>query len=160
MRLLNDGQVIRETFEVERFLGEGAFAEVYRVRHRFLGRQAMKVFKRVGMNLDEIQEMLGEAILLTHIKQEPAKRPQRGAAAANAKLAPGPRLPHGQRPRVRGTHLANRHGLGYVFGSQTGLLAGDGVLGVEYARAPEQVESRFHNVNYLNEKTVRIRLRF
>ena len=28
----------------------------------------MKVFKRVGMNLDEIQEMLGEAILLTHIK--------------------------------------------------------------------------------------------
>ena len=96
MRLLNDGQVIRETFEVERFLGEGAFAEVYRVRHRFLGRQAMKVFKRVGMNLDEIQEMLGEAILLTHIKQEPAKRPQRGATPAGAKLAPCPRLPDGQ----------------------------------------------------------------
>jgi hypothetical protein len=34
------------------------------------------------------------------------------------------------------------------------LLAGSGVLGVEYARAPEQVESRFHNVIYLNEKTV------
>ena len=68
MRFLTDGQVIRETYEVERFLGEGAFAEVYRVRHRFLGRQAMKVFKRSGMNLDEIQEMLGEAILLTHIK--------------------------------------------------------------------------------------------
>ena len=66
--MLLDGQVIRETYEVERFLGEGAFAEVYRVKHRFLGRQAMKVFKRVGMNLDEIQEMLGEAILLTHIK--------------------------------------------------------------------------------------------
>src|ERR1035437_515518 len=68
MRLLEEGQIIRETYEVERFLGEGAFAEVYRVKHRFLGRQAMKVFKRVGMNLDEIQEMLGEAILLTHIK--------------------------------------------------------------------------------------------
>src|SRR6202142_4129590 len=68
MALLEDGQVIRDTYEVERFLGEGAFAEVYRVKHRFLGRQAMKVFKRVGMNLDEIQEMLGEAILLTHIK--------------------------------------------------------------------------------------------
>src|ERR1035441_10444901 len=76
MRMLQDGQVIRETYEVERFLGEGAFAEVYRVKHRFLGRQAMKVFKRVGMNLDEIQEMLGEAILLTHIKQaaEPTSR--------------------------------------------------------------------------------------
>jgi eukaryotic-like serine/threonine-protein kinase len=68
MRLLEDGQMIRDTYEVERFLGEGAFAEVYRVKHRFLGRQAMKVFKRVGMNLDEIQDMLGEAILLTHIK--------------------------------------------------------------------------------------------
>jgi len=68
MPLLQDGQIIRDTYEVERLLGEGAFAEVYRVKHRFLGRQAMKVFKRVGMNLDEIQDMLGEAILLTHLK--------------------------------------------------------------------------------------------
>lgn len=67
MRLLEDGQIIRDTYEVERFLGEGAFAEVYRVRHRFLGRQAMKVFKRVGMSLEDINEMLGEAILLSRI---------------------------------------------------------------------------------------------
>jgi serine/threonine-protein kinase len=68
MRLLQDGHTIRDTYEVERFLGEGAFAEVYRVRHRFLGRQAMKVFKRVGMSIDEIQEMLGEAIILSQLK--------------------------------------------------------------------------------------------
>lgn len=68
MRLLQDGQTVRDTYEVERFLGEGAFAEVYRVRHRFLGRQAMKVFKRVGMSIDEIQEMLGEAIILSQLK--------------------------------------------------------------------------------------------
>lgn len=67
MHLLKDGKTIRDTYEVERFLGEGAFAEVYRVKHRFLGRQAMKVFKRVGMNLVEIHEMLGEAILLSRI---------------------------------------------------------------------------------------------
>ena len=67
MALLNEGQKIRDTYEVERFLGEGAFAEVYRVRHRFLGRQAMKVFKRVGMTLPDIDEMLGEAILLSRI---------------------------------------------------------------------------------------------
>src|ERR1017187_3475882 len=67
MPLLQEGQLIRETYEVERLLGEGAFAEVYRVKHRFLGRQAMKVFKRVGMSLDEIHEMLGEAILLSRI---------------------------------------------------------------------------------------------
>src|SRR4029453_6559967 len=67
MPLLEEGQPIGDTYEVERFLGEGAFAEVYRVKHRFLGRQAMKVFKRVGTNLDEIHEMLGEAILLSRI---------------------------------------------------------------------------------------------
>ncbi len=67
MRLLQDGQNVRDTYEVERFLGEGAFAEAYRVKHRFLGRQAMKVFKRVRMNFEDIQEMLFEAILLSRI---------------------------------------------------------------------------------------------
>ncbi|MBM4333548.1 MAG: serine/threonine protein kinase [Deltaproteobacteria bacterium] len=67
MPLLQEGEKIKGTYEVERFLGEGAFAEVYRVRHRFLGRQAMKLFKRVGMTQDEIEEMLGEAILLSRI---------------------------------------------------------------------------------------------
>jgi len=67
MAILAEGQTIRGTYEVERFLGEGAFAEVYRVRHRFLGRQAMKVFKRSGMTLAEIEEILGEAVLLSRI---------------------------------------------------------------------------------------------
>ena len=55
MPLLEEGHMLRDTYEVERFLGEGAFAEVYRVKHCFLGRQAMKVFKRVGMTLEENQ---------------------------------------------------------------------------------------------------------
>jgi serine/threonine protein kinase len=67
MAILNESQKIHDTYEVERFLGEGAFAEVYRVRHRFLGRQAMKVFKRIGMTLKEIEEILGEAVLLSRI---------------------------------------------------------------------------------------------
>jgi len=67
MALLQDNQTIRDTYEVERFLGEGAFAEVYRVKHRFLGRQAMKVFKRVGMTVPEIEDLLGEAIMLSRI---------------------------------------------------------------------------------------------
>lgn len=67
MRILQEGQQIRDTYEVERLLGEGAFAEVYRVKHRFLGRQAMKVFKTPGMTLDEIKNMLGEAELLSKI---------------------------------------------------------------------------------------------
>jgi hypothetical protein len=67
MSLLDEGQVIRGTYEVERMLGEGAFGEVYRVKHRFLGRQAMKVFKIVGMTIQETEEMLGEALMLSRI---------------------------------------------------------------------------------------------
>jgi len=67
MSLLQEEQVIRGTYEVERLLGEGAFAEVYRVKHRFLGRQAMKVFKMVGMTIEETEEMLGEALVLSRI---------------------------------------------------------------------------------------------
>ena len=67
MGLLHEGQSIRGTYEVERFLGEGAFAEVYRVKHRFLGRQAMKVFKIIGMTIEETEQMLGEAIILSRI---------------------------------------------------------------------------------------------
>ncbi len=67
MAILEEGQNIRDTYEVERFLGEGAFAEVYRVKHRFLGRQAMKVFKAAGMTLPDIEDMLGEAIMLSRI---------------------------------------------------------------------------------------------
>jgi serine/threonine-protein kinase len=67
MSLLSEGQIIRETYEVERKLGEGAFAEVYRVKHRFLGRQAMKVFKTVGMTVEETEQALSEAIMLSRI---------------------------------------------------------------------------------------------
>lgn len=66
-RLLSEGQKLLGAYEVEGFLGEGAFAEVYRVRHRILGRQAMKVFKRTGLTAEETEEMLGEAILLSRI---------------------------------------------------------------------------------------------
>lgn len=67
MSILTEGQNIRDTYEVERFLGEGAFAEVFRVKHRFLGRQAMKVFKAAGMTLEDIEDALGEAIMLSRI---------------------------------------------------------------------------------------------
>lgn len=67
MPLLESELILRDTYEVERFIGEGAFAEVYRVKHRFLGRQALKLFKRPGMSVEDIQEMLGEAILLSRI---------------------------------------------------------------------------------------------
>lgn len=63
--LLREGDTIRGTYEVERLLGEGAFGEVYRVKHRFLGRQAMKVFKAIGMSEEENEVLLAEARLLS-----------------------------------------------------------------------------------------------
>ena len=67
MALLEEGQIVRDTYEVERYLAEGAFAEVYRVKHKFLGRQAMKVFKRTGMTHAELNEMMAEAVLLSRL---------------------------------------------------------------------------------------------
>ena len=66
MCFLAEGQRVEPGYVVERLLGTGAFAEVYRVRHPFLGRQAMKVFKRVGSRA-AVTEMLTEAVLLTRI---------------------------------------------------------------------------------------------
>jgi eukaryotic-like serine/threonine-protein kinase len=65
MALLREGQIVRDTYEVERLLGEGSFAEVYRVTHRFLGHQAMKVFKTPGLGPRELEKMLDEAIMLS-----------------------------------------------------------------------------------------------
>ena len=62
-RLPEEVQIIRDTCDVECVLGEGGVRgslEVYRVNHRFLGRQVMKVFRRIGMSLDETTDMLGE----------------------------------------------------------------------------------------------------
>src|SRR5262245_18425371 len=67
MSLLEEGRTSNGTYEVESWLGEGAFAEVYRVKHRFHGPQAMKVFKMAGMTTAETEEMLGEAILLSRL---------------------------------------------------------------------------------------------
>ena len=67
MSLLAEGDSVAGVYSVERYLGEGAFAEVYRVQHRFLGRQAMKVFKIPAFSADEVQANLQEALLLTRI---------------------------------------------------------------------------------------------
>jgi eukaryotic-like serine/threonine-protein kinase len=65
--LFEEGETINNVYEIDRFLGEGAFAEVYRVKHKFLGRQAMKVFKSPSATQDEIEQQLSEAIILSRI---------------------------------------------------------------------------------------------
>jgi len=65
--LLEERQTIKDVYEVDRYLGEGAFAEVYRVKHKFLGRQALKVFKNTINSQKEIEQKLTEAIILSKI---------------------------------------------------------------------------------------------
>lgn len=64
MALLSAGDRITDTLVIDRLLGEGAFAEVHRVRHEYLGYQALKLFKRVASQ-DETHAMLDEARLLS-----------------------------------------------------------------------------------------------
>ncbi|MEO3846173.1 serine/threonine-protein kinase [Streptomyces sp. B8F3] len=57
--LLAPGQRVHEGLVVDRRLGEGAFAEVYRVRHHVLGWQALKLFKHgasLGANFSRLDE--------------------------------------------------------------------------------------------------------
>ncbi len=68
MPQLPPGTSIRDTYEVERLIGQGAFAEVYRVKHRFLGRQAMKVFRHGGMTVDDVRIALSEALILSQLR--------------------------------------------------------------------------------------------
>jgi serine/threonine protein kinase len=66
--LLAPGDTVRDTYTVERFLGAGAFAEVYLVSHRYLGRQALKAFRPAEGDLD-FGDLLAEArtlVDLTH----------------------------------------------------------------------------------------------
>jgi serine/threonine protein kinase len=66
--LLAPGDTVRGTYTVERFLGCGAFAEVYLVSHRYLGQQALKAFRPVTGELG-LEELLSEArtlVDLTH----------------------------------------------------------------------------------------------
>ncbi|WP_157251323.1 serine/threonine-protein kinase [Nonomuraea typhae] len=64
MALLSPGDRVTDTLVIDRLLGEGAFAEVHRVRHEYFGLQALKLFKRVA-SLEETGRMLGEAQLLS-----------------------------------------------------------------------------------------------
>lgn len=63
---LAPGDVVGSTYVVEQLLGGGAYGDVYRVRHRFLGLQAMKVLRPDPMN-QSVEGLLAEARLLVDL---------------------------------------------------------------------------------------------
>lgn len=69
MAWLDDGELIRDTLEVERLLGVGAFAEVYRIRDRLMRRRlAMKVFKSHFSSVEDLETTMAEPRLLSGLE--------------------------------------------------------------------------------------------
>lgn len=64
---LKRGQVIDGTYEILFYIGEGAFGEVYRVQHKYLGVQVFKLFKEDFENAVDIQEVSREARVLSKV---------------------------------------------------------------------------------------------
>ncbi len=65
--ILNKGEVINETYTVKFLIGKGAFGEVYRVKHRYLGTQVLKVIKRAIYSDQDIETMISEALILSSL---------------------------------------------------------------------------------------------
>lgn len=63
--ILKKGEVVNDTYTVQCFIGQGAFGEVYRVRHRFLGLQVLKVFKRDYVEHTDLTIVTNEAKILS-----------------------------------------------------------------------------------------------
>ena len=62
--ILQRWDVIRDTYTVTDYLGRGAFGQVYKVRHKFLNMQAIKVFDPKIFGPDSESDLLMEAVVL------------------------------------------------------------------------------------------------
>lgn len=65
--LLKPGEILRETYVVDCLVGSGAFAEMYRVKHKFLGLQALKVLRPETIKNVEISSVISEAMILSRL---------------------------------------------------------------------------------------------
>lgn len=68
--ILKPGQTLGDTYTIRFFIGEGAFGEVYRVNHRYLGTQVLKIFKPSYLQEADIETLTREARILAGISHE------------------------------------------------------------------------------------------
>lgn len=61
---------IRDTYTIDTFVGAGAFGSVYKVRHKYLGIQALKIFHAGSILAEKEAELFNEAFILSQISQE------------------------------------------------------------------------------------------
>ena len=66
--ILPKGIIINSTYEINFFIGEGAFGEVYRVKHKFFDEfQVMKVFKDEYVKKTNLDDVIHEGRILTKL---------------------------------------------------------------------------------------------
>ncbi|OGU18621.1 MAG: hypothetical protein A2X85_17435 [Geobacteraceae bacterium GWF2_54_21] len=65
--ILTKGDQINDTYTVQFFIGQGAFGEVYRISHKYLGTQVLKVFKDEYVQRADIETVTREAKILSKL---------------------------------------------------------------------------------------------
>jgi len=65
--LLERKEVVNDTYTVQCFIGEGAFGEVYRVNHKFLGTQVLKLLKDDYVKKVNLNDFISEAKILSKL---------------------------------------------------------------------------------------------
>ncbi len=65
--ILSKGEIVSDTYEVQFFIGQGAFGEVYRVKHKYLGLQVLKVFKEKYAEETNLETITNEAKILSKL---------------------------------------------------------------------------------------------
>ena len=70
LTILNKSELINSTYEIQFFIGEGAFGEVYRVKHKFLDVQVLKVFKEEYVNGTDLSIVTAEAKILSKLTHQ------------------------------------------------------------------------------------------
>lgn len=65
--ILTKGELISDTYEIQSLIGEGAFGEVYKVKHKYLGVQVLKVFREEYINNTDIETVTKEARILSKL---------------------------------------------------------------------------------------------
>ena len=65
--ILSKGEIINKTYQIQTFIGEGKFGQVYRVKHKFLGLQVIKVLKEELTKSINIDIISNEAKVLSKL---------------------------------------------------------------------------------------------
>ena len=68
--ILKRGEIINNTYTVKFFIGQGAFGEVYRVKHKFLGLQVLKILKTEYVSNSDLDILIKEALILSGLTHE------------------------------------------------------------------------------------------